>query len=130
MTGIKARAAAARRSIVCCVGIALFLAGCSVTPRPLTDAERRAEGRTDLKAMFAGQEPLDHPLSLPEAYRRAVKYNLDRRVKQMEEAVAVDGLSVANLDMLPKLTADAGYLNRSNTLAESSTSIWRAGENA
>ena len=73
--------------------------------------------------MFAGQEPLDRPLSLPEAYRRAVKYNLDRRVKQMEEAVAVDGLSVANLDMLPKLTADAGYLNRSNTLAESSTSI-------
>jgi outer membrane protein TolC len=123
VTGIKARAAVARRSIVCCVGIVLFLAGCGVTPRPLTDAERRAEVQTDLKAMFAGQEPLDHPLSLPEAYRRAVKYNLDRRVKQMEEAVAVDGLSVASLDMLPKLTADAGYLNRSNTLAESSTSI-------
>jgi outer membrane protein TolC len=41
----------------------------------------------------------------------------------MEEAVAVDGLSVANIDRLPKLTADAGYLNRSNTLAESSTSV-------
>jgi outer membrane protein TolC len=123
VTGIKAREALARRSIVCCVGIALFLAGCSVEPQPLTDAERRAEVQTDLSAMFAGQEPLDRPLSLPEAYRRAVKYNLDRRVKQMEEAVAVDGLSVANLDMLPKLTADAGYLNRSNTLAESSTSI-------
>jgi outer membrane protein TolC len=123
VTGIKACEPLARRSIICCVGIALLLAGCGVEPKPLTDAERRAEVQTDLKAMFAGQEPLDHPLSLPEAYRRAVKYNLDRRVKQMEEAVAVDGLSVANLDMLPKLTADAGYLNRSNTLAESSTSI-------
>ena len=123
VTGIKAREPLACRSIVYCIGIALFLAGCSVEPRPLTDAERRAEVRTDLTAMFAGQEPLDHPLSLPEAYRRAVKYNLDRRVKQMEEAVAVDGLSVANLDMLPKLTADAGYLNRSNTLASSSTSV-------
>ncbi len=101
----------------------LFLAGCAVEPKPLTDAERRAEVQTDLKAMFAGQEPLTHPLSLTEAYQRAVKYNLDRRAKQMEEAVAVDGLGVANMDMLPKLTADAGYLSRSNTLAESSTSI-------
>jgi len=119
VTATEARAHIARRSIMCGVGIALLLAGCAVEPKPLTDAEVQ----TDLKAMFAGQEPLDHPLSLPEAYQRAVKYNLARRVKQMEEAVAVDGLSVANMDRLPKLTADAGYLNRSNTLAESSTSI-------
>jgi outer membrane protein TolC len=122
--GINASARPTRQIIACCVGAAaLFLAGCGVEPKPLTDTERRAEVQSDLKAMFAGQEPLDHPLSLPEAYRRAVKYNLDRRVKQMEEAVAVDGLSIANVDMLPKLTADAGYLSRSNTLAESSTSI-------
>ena len=48
VTGIKAREALARRSIVCCVGIALFLAGCAVEPQPLTDAERRAEVQTDL----------------------------------------------------------------------------------
>jgi outer membrane protein TolC len=94
-----------------------------VQPKPLTDAERRAQAQNDIKAMFAGQEPLDHPLSLTEAYQRAVKYNLERRVKLMEEAVAIDGLGVANMDMLPRLTADAGYLNRSNTLAESSTSV-------
>lgn len=123
MTATKARQRLACRSILGCIGVALLLAGCAVEPKPLTDAERRAEVQADLKAMFAGQEPLTHPLSLTEAYRRAVKYNLERRVKQMEEAVAVDGLSISNLDMLPKLTADAGYLNRSNTLAESSTSI-------
>ena len=124
MRGSTARAHLAGRVFVCCIGvIALSLAGCAVAPKPLTDAERRTEVQTDLKAMFAGQEPLTRPLSLPEAYQRAVKYNLERRVKQMEEAVAVDGLGIANMDMLPKLTADAGYLNRSNTLAESSTSI-------
>jgi outer membrane protein TolC len=105
------------------VAVALLLAGCAVQPKPLTDAERRAEAQTDLQAMFANQEPLDHPLSLTEAYQRAVKYNLERRAKLMEEAVAVDGLGVANMDMLPKLTADAGYLNRSNVLAQSSTSV-------
>jgi outer membrane protein TolC len=114
----------ARQILVCCASATLLLvAGCAVQPKPLTDAERRNEAQADLKAMFAGQEPLTRPLSLPEAYQRAVKYNLDRRVKMMEEAVAVDGLNVSNLDMLPRLTADAGYLNRSNTLAQSSTSV-------
>ena len=125
MTETKRRGQGARQILAgcACAAVALLLAGCVVQPKPLTDAERRTQAETDLKAMFAGQEPLDHPLSLPEAYQRAVKYNLDRRVRLMEEAVAVDGLGVANMDMLPRLTADAGYLNRSNVLAQSSTSV-------
>ena len=114
----------ARRILVCSASVAaLLLAGCTVEPKPLTDAERGAEAQADLKAMFADQEPLTHPLTLQEAYARALKYNLNRRVKLMEEAVAYDGLDVNSFDMLPKLTANAGYLSRSNTLAESSRSI-------
>ena len=118
------RALQTRRTAVCLAGAgALLIAGCTVQPKPLADAERQAEAQNDLKAMFANQEPLTHPLSLQEAYARAVKYNLDRRVKVMEEVVAFDGLDVSKYDMLPKLTADAGYLNRSNVLAESSESV-------
>ncbi len=114
----------ARRILACSASAAaLLVAGCTVTPKPLTDVERGAEAQADLKAMFAGQEPLTHPLTLQEAYARALKYNLDRRVKLMEEAVAYDGLTVDSFDMLPKLTAEAGYLSRNNTLAESSRSI-------
>ena len=124
MIAINRRGRMARHIRVSCASAAvLLLAGCAVQPKPLTDAERRAQAQTDLQAMFGNQEPLDHPLSLPEAYQRALKYNLERRVKLMEEAVAVDGLGVANMDMLPRLTADAGYLNRSNVLAQSSTSV-------
>lgn len=101
------------------VGI-LLLAGCTIEPKPITDKERGAQAQADIKAMFADQEPLTHPLTLQEAYARALKYNLERRVKLMEVAVAYDGLNVSSLDMLPKLTADAGYLTRSNTLAQSS----------
>ena len=104
------------------LGIAiLLLAGCTVEPKPITDKERGAQAQADFKAMFADQEPLTRPLTLQEAYARALKYNLERRVKLMEVAVAYDGLSVSSLDMLPKLTADAGYLTRSSTLAQSST---------
>jgi outer membrane protein TolC len=41
----------------------------------------------------------------------------------MEQAVAYDGLSAGNYDLLPKLTADAGYLTRTSTDASSSQSI-------
>lgn len=102
---------------------AILLAGCIVHPHPLTDAERSAEAAVDRQAMFAGQEPLTHPLTLQEAYARALKYNLDRRAKLMEQAVAYDGLAVGNFDLLPKLTAGAGYVTRSNTEASSSRSI-------
>lgn len=101
----------------------LLLAGCIVQPHPLTDAERGAEATADRQAMFADQEPLTHPLTLPEAYARALKYNLDRRVKLVEQAVAYDGLTTGNYALLPKLTADAGYLTRTSTDASSSQSI-------
>lgn len=101
----------------------LLLASCIVQPHPLADAERGAEAAADRQAMFAGQEPLTHPLTLSEAYARALKYNLDRRVKLMEQAVAYDGLTAGNYDLLPKLTADAGYLTRTSTDASSSRSV-------
>jgi outer membrane protein, multidrug efflux system len=107
---------------------AFLLAGCIVRPHPLTDAERIAEAAADRQAMFAGQEPLTHPLTLSEAYARALKYNLDGRVKLMEQAVAYDALSVGNYDLLPKLTADAGYFTRTTTDASSSQSIATGGE--
>lgn len=118
------RAARARRILAWSAAAgALLVAGCTVEPKPLTDAQRGAEAQADLKAMFGDQEPLTHPLTLQEAYARALKYNLNRRVKLMEEAVAYDGLDANSFDMLPKLTAEAGYSSRTNTLAESSESI-------
>jgi outer membrane protein TolC len=100
-----------------------LLAGCVVQPKPLTDGERRDRGATRPQGDVRGQDAARSSAVAAEAYERAVKYNLERRVKLMEEAVAVDGLGVANMDMLPRLTADAGYLNRSNVLAQSSTSV-------
>lgn len=45
---------------------------------------------------------------------RALKYNLDRRGKLMEEALALGQLQVSQFDMLPKLLAQAGYSWRDN----------------
>lgn len=101
----------------------LILAGCSITPRPLVDADRQAEAVADLAAARAGQQPLAGPLTLDEAFARALAYNLDRRVKLFEEAVAQDDVDLSRYDLLPRILSNAGFLTRSNVDASSSRSV-------
>ena len=64
--------------------------------------------------MYAEQEPITAPLTFHEAAARALKYNLDYRLKLMENALA-DGLhAVSRWDMMPRLLVGAGYVTRDN----------------
>lgn len=101
----------------------LILAGCAIHPRPLTMEQRQATLAADSQAMFASQEPVTGPITLDEAMARALKYNLDHRVKMMEEALAQRQLDLSSFDLLPQLTASAGYTTRDNVLASSSQDI-------
>jgi len=101
----------------------LSLSGCTLVPHPLTDAERAAEASLDRAEMYAGQEPLHHPLSLHEAFARALRYNLDGRVKLIEEALARDDLDLSRYDLLPKVYANVGFTSRNNVNASSSQAI-------
>ncbi len=103
--------------------MALLLSGCFLTPHPLTYEERAAEAAADREAMFAGQEPLTRPLTLREAFRRAIFYNLDSHVKVLEEALAQNDLDLGVQDLLPKLAAHGAFLWRNNVNASSSTAI-------
>lgn len=95
----------------------LALAGCgTVALHPLTPDELARGTAEDKAAARQDVEPIQGPLSLDEAIARALKYNLDRRVKMMEEALALDQLDAASWDMLPKLMAQAGYSHRNNDL--------------
>lgn len=101
----------------------VLLGGCAITPNPLTDAERAAEAHADLVGIFDEQAPLRRPLTLHDAFERALAYNLDNRVKLMAIAVASNDLEISKYDMLPKLVAGAGYVSRSNVEASSSVSV-------
>lgn len=105
------------------VVIAGAMTGCAVTPHPLSSDERQSMLKADEQAMFGSQDPVGGPITLDEAMARALKYNLDQRVKVMEEALAKNQLDLTNFDLLPKLTAAAGYYSRDNTLASSSEDI-------
>lgn len=86
----------------------------------MTTAERRANLDRDLPRPFAEQPPLTGPLSLYEAMARAIAFNLDHRVKQMEQAVSAGEVDVARFDMLPRLVAGAGYTVRDSDLLTTS----------
>lgn len=91
----------------------LALSAC-VSPQPYTEAENQARAEADLTTMFQKQDPVAAPITLEEAVARALKFNLDRRLKLMEEAVSRRELDVAEMSLLPNLAASAGYFGRSN----------------
>ncbi len=103
--------------------LAVAISGCAVHSQPVGKAESLQRAQADLKAMYADQEPLSGPLTLHEAMARAVKYNLEARLKVMEEAMAMRQADLVSYDMLPRMALNAGYAGRSNMSASSSRSI-------
>lgn len=93
------------------------LAACgSVKVQPLTADELQRQVALDHAAAQADVPPVTGALSIEEAVARALKYNLDRRTRLMEEALAMNQLDAANLDMLPRVMANAGYTWRDSDL--------------
>ena len=103
---------------------ALVLSGCGISPQPLSQNEIEQRTINDLTMMQAGQEQVtERPISLYEAMARALKYNLDHRLKIMEQALASRQLDLSRYDLLPQLTASAGYNHRNNDEGSFSESL-------
>lgn len=97
--------------------VPFVVSACSVTPKPLTDADREARIVAD-RATIAEIAPLAEPtIDLYDAMARAVAFNLTHRQKLLETAIAAGIADVQSYDMLPELAADAGLTHRSNDYA-------------
>ena len=104
------------RSVLALGVAAVLFTGCG-THNPTTDVNLRKERSAsfqDLMVKDAAIEPVQTSMTLSMAIARAVKYNLDHRVKMMETAVAQEQLSLARMSYLPEVTAMAGYSSRNN----------------
>ncbi|MEO5330513.1 MAG: TolC family protein [Magnetococcus sp. YQC-5] len=114
-----------RRLSSCFFGLALLigLVSCALRPEPLSMKKIAATVKQDQKVLFAGQEPVKHPIDLYEAMARALKYNLDYRVQMLEKVVALSEIDLANAEMLPKLAANAGFTSRNSVEGSSGYSI-------
>ena len=110
--------------LLAAVSTAALLSACAVTPTPFTQGEFSAKAKADRSAMFDGQEVMSKPLSLSDAVARVLKYNLDKRAKMMDEALALGQLDLDRFDLLPKLAANAGYTERSAPNATRSRDLY------
>lgn len=90
------------------------ISGCAVIPTPVSREIKDRLAEESRERLFANQEPITQPLTLFQATGRAIKYQAEYRSKLYEEAAALGQLDVAQFDMLPKLTLNAGYSTRNN----------------
>ena len=111
-----------RLSTLAAACAALLLSACgTVKVEPLSAGALQSQVALDRKAAFLDVVPVSGKLSMDEAIARALKYNLERRTRVMEEALAFNALDNANWDMLPRLVANAGYTWRDQDLITRST---------
>lgn len=101
--------------IAFCLPIFLALPACMhVSPQSLSTQELSEQSSIDRIASQQDVEPILGALTLDQAIARALKYNLDRRARMLEEALTFQQHEVSRYDMLPKLLAQAGYSSRNN----------------
>lgn len=112
-----------RPTLAACAA-ALFLAGCNMSPVKMTPDEVAQRVHDDQARMYQDQQqPFVGELGFSDVLARALKYNLDYRLKLMESSLANGLLDVSKMDMLPKLVADAGYNSRNNDSGGTSVGI-------
>ncbi|MBF0381371.1 MAG: TolC family protein [Magnetococcales bacterium] len=102
--------------------MAFILTGCSISPTPITLEEKKRLMAADQKLLFENQELPKSSITIHEAMARAIKYNMEHRLKVMESALSQKQLDISNLAMLPSLTTTGTYKNRSNSTASTSES--------
>jgi len=105
--------ASGAKKMLASVSLVALLSACAMTPEAFTPAQLAQSAKDDRADMFKGGETLTGKLSVSDAIARALKYNLDRRAKVMEEGLALGQTKVDRWDLLPKLAANAGFTSRS-----------------
>jgi len=114
---------ASRFHILILACVLITVTGCSVAPNPLRKDDIEMIAENDRQLIFQEQEEIEGELTLELAMALALKYNLENRVRLLEEAVANQQLDMSKVEMMPSLAASAGYLERDNVNASRSVSV-------
>ncbi len=110
------------RSRIIIATLCLGLGACALKPEPFTQAENAERAAADRATIDDYSPAPTGPVTLEEAQARAIAYNLDTRLQMFNAALQDRQLDLTKLDMLPNLTANAGYVARDKQLVSSSAS--------
>lgn len=89
------------------LGAALLaaLCGCAGTVKPFDELQAARDLQADRQRVLQDVPPIQDALTLEEALARAVKFNLERRVRQMEQDLATGQWRASFQDLLPRVQA-------------------------
>ena len=99
------------------------LSACATNKDMLSGQDIADRAEQDYERMFSERPSEGQTISVEEAIARAIKYNLDNRLKLMETVVAQQRLDLLDMKKLPRLAANAGYTVRSHRQASSSLNL-------
>lgn len=112
------------KRLLASVSLVALLSACAISPEPFSPEQLAQSAKDDRADMFKAGEPLSGPLTVSDAIARALKHNLDRRAKVMEEALALGQTDIDRWDMLPKLVANGNFTSRSEPNATRSRDLY------
>ena len=89
--------------------VVLFVGACSKTPEPLIKEQVQLSSQKDYEYLKETSENAPLEIDLYQAIAIAIKNNRDLRLNLMDSALSQEQIDVVKFDMLPKLSANAGY---------------------
>ncbi len=99
-------------------------AGCSaIMPKPIDDQAAVQVLNLDRQRSQQGVVPITGPLTVEEVLARAVKYNLERRVRQMEQDLATGQWRASIQDLLPRVQAQVDRQGRNRERGTQSNGV-------
>ena len=91
------------------ISLILLVGACSQTPEPLIKEQVQLSSQEDYEYLKETSENAPLEIDLYQAIAIAIKNNRDLRLNLMDSALSQDQIDVVKFDMLPKLSANAGY---------------------
>ncbi|MFC4260925.1 TolC family protein [Marinobacter lacisalsi] len=109
-----------KKILVACISFAV--AGCSVSPEQISQQEVSRVVDSDV-SQLSEHPPVTRPVTLEDAIARGLLNNRDKQLKALEAALAQGQISLVRHEMLPSLTASAGYSRRDEYAASASVNF-------
>jgi outer membrane protein TolC len=111
------------RHTLLATSISVLISGCSITPIAVSENDISTTAQADVALLSQPQDQIERPIGLDEAIARALKNNRDKKLKALETALAQGQIDLVQHELLPSLTASAGYTDRNNYAATASVTF-------
>ncbi len=102
--------------------LAVAISGCSITPNIVSSDQLVVTAAEDME-LLSRDQAVEGAVTLNEAIARAVLNNREKKLKALEAALAQGQIELVQHEMLPSMTASAGYSKSSEYSASASVNF-------